>query len=54
MTWLPNTGLMLAQRHRRVANISPASGQHLVFARAAAACMIETAGHGHGHTGRQR
>ena len=38
---------MLAQRRGRWANISPALGQHLVFAgatSAASACTIETAG----------
>ena len=30
---VPNTGLMLGQRRRRWANISPALGQRLVFDR---------------------
>ena len=43
MTRQPNTGLMLAQRPRRWANISPALGQCLMFAGAAWDCTIETA-----------
>ena len=39
-TRYPNTGLILAQRRRRWANISPAKGQRLVFDR----LHIESAG----------
>ena len=36
--------LLVAQRRRWSVNISPALGQHLVFAAAACDCTMETAG----------
>ena len=42
--WWDNAGLMLAQRHRRLANITPALGQRLVFAGMSLCCHVTKPG----------